>query len=60
MLHGHIDAIADDDHPGLQLVRVKVGETCLLSRLTRRSSVALGFTLGKSVHVQVKSVALME
>ena len=60
VLHGHIDAIADDDHPGLQLVRVKVGETCLLSRLTRRSSVALGFTLGKSVHVQVKSVALME
>ena len=60
VLHGHVDAIADDDHPGLQLVRVKVGETCLLSRLTRRSSVALGFTLGKSVHVQVKSVALME
>ena len=60
VLHGHIDAIADDDHPGLQLVRVKVGETCLLSRLTRRSSVALGFTLGKSVHVQVKSVALMK
>ena len=60
VLHGHIDAIADDDHPGLQLVRVKVGETCLLSRLTRRSSVALGFTLGKSVHVQVKAVALME
>ena len=60
VLHGHIDAIADDDHPGLQLVRVKVGETCLLSSLTRRSSVALGFTLGKSVHVQVKSVALME
>lgn len=60
VLHGHIDAIADDDHPGLQLVRVKVGQTCLLSRLTRRSSVALGFALGKSVHVQVKSVALME
>ena len=60
VLHGYIDAIADDDHPGLQLVRVKVGETCLLSRLTRRSTAALGFAPGKPVHVQVKSVALME
>ena len=60
VLHGHIDAISDDDHPGLQLVRVKVGETCLLSRLTRRSVVALGFAVNRPVHVQVKSVALME
>lgn len=60
VLHGHIDAIADDDHPGLQLVRVKIGDTYLVSRLTRRSAVGVGIAVAQPIHVQVKSVALME
>ena len=60
VLLGHIDAIADDDHLGLLLVRVKVGDTCLLARLTRRSAASLGISLMKPIYVQIKSVALME
>ena len=55
-----VEALADDDHPANQLVRVTLGETRLLSRLTRRAVEQLGITPGLPVRVQVKSVALME
>lgn len=55
-----IDAIAPDDHPGLLLVRVAIGNSRLIARLTRRSANQLGIAIGMAVHVQVKSVALME
>lgn len=60
LLPGRVDAMGDDDHPGLALVRVKVGEVFLLSRLTKRAAAALGVTPGKQLWVQVKSVALLE
>lgn len=60
LLPGRVDAIADDEHPGLALVRVQVGQSALVARLTKRSAVALGVALGEDVWVQVKSVALME
>ena len=60
VLRGQVDAIGDDEHPGLALVRVKVGEAMLLARLTKRAAAALGITLGQALWVQVKSVALME
>ncbi|WP_295400720.1 molybdenum ABC transporter ATP-binding protein [uncultured Thiocystis sp.] len=60
LLPGQVDAIADDEHPGLTLVRVRVGESVLLARLTKRSAAALGVAPGQSLWVQVKSVALME
>ena len=60
VLHGTVDAIGDDEHPGLTLVRIRVGSALLLSRLTRRAAVALGIAAGKTVWVQVKSVALMD
>lgn len=60
VLHGQIDAIADEEHPGLQLVRVKVGDSYLISRLTRRAAASLELACGQAIHVQVKSVALME
>jgi molybdate transport system ATP-binding protein len=55
-----VEAIAADDHPANQLVRVTLGETRLLSRLTRRAVEQLGITPGLPVRAQVKSVALME
>lgn len=60
VLYGRVDAIADDEHPGLALVRVQVGESILLARLTKRAVAELGVTLGQALWVQVKSVALLE
>lgn len=60
LLSGRVDALANDEHPGLALVRVRVGESNLVARLTKRSASALGIAPGLPVWVQVKSVALME
>ncbi|PKO33733.1 MAG: molybdenum ABC transporter ATP-binding protein [Betaproteobacteria bacterium HGW-Betaproteobacteria-7] len=59
-LDGRVESLADDDHPGLLLVRVQVGASLLIARLTRRSAAQLGIVPGLPVRVQVKSVALME
>lgn len=55
-----IESIAGDEHAALALVRVRVGHTALLARLTRRSVHALGLVPGLTVWAQVKSVALFE
>lgn len=55
-----VEAIAPDDHPAQQLVRVSIGGSRLLSRLTRRSAEQLGIAPGLAIYAQVKSVALME
>lgn len=60
ILHGVVEEIAMDEHPGLTLVRVRVGEALFLARVTRRSVAALGLEQGKAVWVQVKSVAVIE
>ncbi|MTD33725.1 molybdenum ABC transporter ATP-binding protein [Paludibacterium denitrificans] len=60
VLPGIVDGIAGDDHPGLTLVRVRVGRSMLLARLTKRAAASLGLTIGLALWVQVKSVALME
>jgi molybdate transport system ATP-binding protein len=57
---GRVDAIADDEHPGLALVRVRVGDCVLVARLTKRSAAELAVSVGQELWVQVKSVALME
>ncbi len=58
VMQGRIDGIADDEAPGLALVRVKVGSAAVLARVTRRSLAELGLQVGDGVWVQVKSVAL--
>jgi molybdate transport system ATP-binding protein len=60
VLRGRIDAVADDDHPGVALVRVEVGSAMLLCRLTRRAVASLNVVAGKTLWVQVKSVALLD
>ena len=55
-----VDALGDDEHPGLMLVRVRVGGSVLIARLTRRAAAELAIAPGQEVLVQVKSVALME
>jgi len=59
VLRGQVDALADDTHPGLLLVRVQVGGSQLLARVTRRAAAALQINIGQTVWVQVKTVALM-
>lgn len=60
ILPGRVEAIADDHHPGLALVRVLVGSSPLVVSMTRRAVSMLGITPGMPVWLQVKSVALME
>ncbi|MEO5339274.1 MAG: molybdenum ABC transporter ATP-binding protein [Magnetococcus sp. MYC-9] len=60
LLYGHVTDLVGDTHPGLLLVRVQVGESPMIARVTRRSAAALGLATNKPVWVQVKSAALME
>jgi len=48
-----------DEHPGLLLVRLDVGGSPLLARLTRRSAEALGVVRGKRIWAQVKAAAVV-
>ncbi len=67
-----VEAVADDTHPALTLVRLRVGGGVglgmgvgvggapLLARLTRRSAHQLAIVPGAVVWAQIKTVALME
>lgn len=59
VLQGEVDAVSDDEHPGLVLVRMRVGPSLVLARLTRRAAAALEVVPGRQLWIQVKSVALM-
>ncbi len=54
-----VEQMADDYHPALSLLRLRMGTSPLLARLTRRSSAALDLQPGKPVWVQIKAVALI-
>ena len=58
ILAGRIDRCVDDDAPGSVIVRVLIGETPLLARVTARAVADLALRPGDAVWVQVKSVAL--
>jgi molybdate transport system ATP-binding protein len=60
VLEGQVDAITDDEHPGLALVRVRIGTSSLVALLTKRAVASIEVSPGQDVWVQVKSVALME
>ncbi|AOX99837.1 molybdenum ABC transporter ATP-binding protein [Jeongeupia sp. USM3] len=60
VLRGQIDAVGDDEHPGVALVRVRIGAEIILARLTKRAVNALNVIPGRELWVQVKSVALLE
>ena len=54
-----VDQMAEDAHPAQTLLRLQVGTSAVLARLTRRSAADLGLAPGKSVWVQIKAVALI-
>jgi molybdate transport system ATP-binding protein len=60
ILPGQVEGIAEDDHPGLTLVRVMIGNSAVLARVTKRSLAALALAPGQAVWVQVKSAAVTE
>jgi len=54
-----VEQMAQDYHPALSLLRLRIGTSPLLARLTRRSASALELVPGKPVWVQIKAVALI-
>lgn len=54
-----IVAIAEDRDPVVSRIKSGVGGSMLITRITRRSQQRLGISVGKSVWLQVKSVALV-
>ncbi|MFU1505664.1 molybdenum ABC transporter ATP-binding protein [Aeromonas veronii] len=58
-LLGEVDALGDDEHPGLALVRIRVGDSLFLARITRRALDDLYINIDSKVWVQVKSGALL-
>jgi molybdate transport system ATP-binding protein len=59
VLEGRIDEVADDQHPSSALVRIRIGRSLLVARLTKRAVSELEVAPGQEVWVQVKSVALL-
>ncbi|MBR9869112.1 MAG: molybdenum ABC transporter ATP-binding protein [Oceanospirillales bacterium] len=60
VLQAVIDRISEGDHPGVALVRLKIGTNFILSRVTQRSVHALGLAEGDRVWAQIKSTAIVE
>lgn len=59
ILPGVVREIADDAHPAQALVRLDLGGSPLVARVTRRSVHALDLAPGRGVQVQIKAVALV-
>lgn len=57
---GRIDTIGEDEHPGLTIVRVCIGPSQLVARLTKRAAAELKLTPNDEIWVAIKTVALME
>lgn len=59
VLSGQIAEIINDKDPAMSLIRLKVGESYLLARLTNKSLQHLALTLGKSICIQIKTAAIV-
>lgn len=54
-----VDALGDESHPALALVRMRCGASSILARITRRSVADLALHPGDDVYAQIKAVALL-
>jgi len=59
ILPARIMEIRGENHPAQSLVRLALGESSLLARLTQRSVEVLKLTVGSQVYAQIKAVALI-
>lgn len=55
-----IQEIGAGEHPAIKQIRLQVGESPLLCRLTSRSADALDLKIGQTVWAQIKSAAIIE
>lgn len=53
-------AIADNEHTALLLVRVAIGKTFLICRMTKRALDMLGIAVGQNVCAQIKSASILD
>src|SRR5699024_6505452 len=60
VLSAVVSELAPHEHPSQVRVKLHVGATPLRAQVTARSADALGLAAGKSLFVQVKSVAVVE
>jgi len=60
IFEGEVDSIGNDEHHSLSLVKIKVGASFILARLTRRALRQLEIVVGKKIWAQVKSAAIIE
>ena len=58
IFEAEVDELSEEGDSQM-VVRLRVGETVLLSRITRKSAAVLGLRPGARVHAQVKGVALL-
>jgi molybdate transport system ATP-binding protein len=58
-LPANVVEIAEDAHPALVLVKLELGASPLVARLTKRSAAALDLRPGHAVWAQIKAVALL-
>ncbi len=58
-LPARVSEIAEDTHPALALVRLDVGNTPLIARVTKRSASQLGIRPGMELWAHIKAVALI-
>jgi molybdate transport system ATP-binding protein len=58
-LKATVEEVASDQHPALSLLRLAVGASPMLARLTQRSTAELHLVPGKTVWAQIKAVALI-
>ena len=58
-LPASVTEIADDAHPALALVKLQVGKSAVVARLTHRSATGLDLKPGAKVFAQIKAVALI-
>jgi molybdate transport system ATP-binding protein len=58
-LPAEVAEIADESHPALALVKLTVGKSAVVARLTHRSAAGLDLKTGSKVYAQIKAVALI-
>ncbi len=55
-----VEEISTEQHPGLALVKLRVGNTPLVARVSHRSAHHLELAPGKAIWAQIKSVAIIQ
>jgi len=60
LLAATVTELVENSHPAVKLVKLEIGSTPILSRITARSADILELVEGKQVWVQIKSVAVLE